>query len=116
MTSGITRTCRPFWGAYSASKAALDAMGRTYAQEVQKTPIRVVIISPGPTRTGMRAQAMPGEDPMTLPHPSEIVPHLIEIASPGFRRTNVLFDFPTKSFSEYPAGVATTANEAAASQ
>ncbi len=103
MSSGITRSCRPFWGAYSASKAALDAMARTYAQEVQKTPIRVVVITPGPIRTGMRAQAMPGEDPMSLPHPSEIVPHLIEMASPGFTRTNVLFDFPSKSYTDYPS-------------
>jgi NAD(P)-dependent dehydrogenase (short-subunit alcohol dehydrogenase family) len=103
MSSGITRSCRPFWGAYSASKAALDAMARTYAQEVQKTPIRVIVITPGAMRTGMRAQAMPGEDPMTLPEPSEIVPHLIEMAAPGFTRTNVLFDFPTKSYTDYPS-------------
>lgn len=103
MTSGITRSCRPFWGPYSASKAALDAMGRTYAQEVKKTPIRVVVIAPGPTRTGMRAQAMPGEDPMTLPHPSEIVPYLVEMASPSFKRTNVLFDFPSRAYSDYPS-------------
>jgi hypothetical protein len=45
---------------------------------------------------------MPGEDPMTLPHPSEIVPYLIEMASPGFKKTNVLFDFPTKSYVEWP--------------
>jgi hypothetical protein len=70
---------------------------------VQKTPIRVVVITPGAMRTGMRAQAMPGEDPMTLPEPSEIVPHLIEMASPGFTRTNVLFDFPTKSYTDYPS-------------
>jgi len=103
MTSGITRSCRPFWGPYSASKAALDALARTYAAEVQKTPIRVIVVAPGPTRTGMRAQAMPGEDPMTLPHPSEIVPHIVEIASPGFERTNVLFDFPSRSYTDYPS-------------
>ena len=101
MTSGITRSCRPYWGPYSASKAALDAMARTYAQEAQRTPLRVVVIAPGPTRTGMRTQAMPGEDPMTLPHPSEIVPHLVEMASPDFKRTSGLFDFPTKTYSEW---------------
>jgi NAD(P)-dependent dehydrogenase (short-subunit alcohol dehydrogenase family) len=103
MTSGITRTCRPFWGPYAASKAALDAMARTYAQEVEKTSIRVVVIAPGPFRTGMRAQAMPGEDPETLPHPEEIVPYLVEMASPKFRRTNMLFDVRTKTYKEYPA-------------
>jgi NAD(P)-dependent dehydrogenase (short-subunit alcohol dehydrogenase family) len=101
MTSGITRSCRPFWGPYSASKAALDAMVRTYAQETQKARIRVVLVAPGPTRTGMRAQAMPGEDPNTLPHPSEIVPHLVEMARPAFRRTEVLFDFPTRTYRDF---------------
>jgi NAD(P)-dependent dehydrogenase (short-subunit alcohol dehydrogenase family) len=102
MTSGITRSCRPFWAAYSASKAALEAMARTYAQETQRTSIRCVLITPGPMRTGMRAQAMPGEDPNTLPQPWEIVPHLVEMASPSFARTNVLFDFPTRSYQVFP--------------
>jgi hypothetical protein len=48
----------------------------------------------------MRAQAMPGENPDTLPHPSEIVPYLIEMASPAFTRTNVRFEFPTRTYIE----------------
>ena len=51
----------------------------------------------------MRAKAMPGEDPTTLPHPSEIVPHLVEMASPAFERTNVLFEFPTNSYRRMAA-------------
>ena len=43
--------------------------------------------------TALRAKAMPGEDPNTIPHPSEIVPYLVEMASPAFARTNVRFDF-----------------------
>jgi hypothetical protein len=46
----------------------------------------------------MRAKAMPGEDPATLPHPAEIVPFLVEMASPAFTRTNVLFEFPTRTY------------------
>ncbi|HEX9906584.1 MAG TPA: SDR family NAD(P)-dependent oxidoreductase, partial [Propylenella sp.] len=42
ISSGAARACRPFWGAYSVSKAALEALARTYAAEVAKTPIRVV--------------------------------------------------------------------------
>ncbi len=101
MTSGAARRLRPFHGPYSTSKAALEAMVQTYAKEVAKTPIKVVAVDPGPTRTAMRAQGRPGEDPMTLPHPSEIVPHLIEMASPGFRRTSGLFEFPTNVYSEW---------------
>jgi NAD(P)-dependent dehydrogenase (short-subunit alcohol dehydrogenase family) len=100
MSSGAARSCRPFWGPYSVSKAALEALARTYSHEVQNTLIRVVMIDPGRTRTSMRAQAMPGEDPNTLPHPSEIVPSLIEMASPAFTRTDVLFDFPRREFRD----------------
>jgi NAD(P)-dependent dehydrogenase (short-subunit alcohol dehydrogenase family) len=103
MSSGAARNCRPFWGPYSVSKAALEALARTYAGEVRNTPIRVVVIDPGRTRTAMRAQAMPGEDPATLPHPSEIVPPLIEMASPGFDRTDVLYDFPRRAYFDLSA-------------
>jgi NAD(P)-dependent dehydrogenase (short-subunit alcohol dehydrogenase family) len=102
MSSGAAHTCRPFWGPYSVSKAALEALAQTYAKEVQKSAVRVVMIDPGRTRTAMRAQAMPGEDPDTLPHPSEIVPHLIEMASPDFARTNALFAFPTRTYTDRP--------------
>jgi NAD(P)-dependent dehydrogenase (short-subunit alcohol dehydrogenase family) len=104
MSSGAASKCRPFWGPYSVSKAALEALVRTYAQEVQSTPIRVVAIEPGRTRTAMRAKAMPGEDPLTLPEPSEIVPHLVEMSSPEFSRTNTLFDFPSRTFFDWPSG------------
>jgi hypothetical protein len=52
----------------------------------------------------MRAQAMPGEDPGALPHPSEIVPYLIDMASPAFSRTNTLFRFPNRDFCDWPSG------------
>ena len=103
VSSGAAANCRPYWGPYSVSKAALEALVRTYAGEVRKTAVRVAAIDPGRTRTSMRAQAMPGEDPATLPHASEIVPHLIEMASPGFGRTNTLFVFPTRTYSDWPS-------------
>jgi NAD(P)-dependent dehydrogenase (short-subunit alcohol dehydrogenase family) len=102
MTSVLARRPRPFWGPYSASKAALEALAQTYAKEVEKTAIRVAVIDPGRTRTGLRAQAMPGEDPTTLPEPSAIVPHVIEMASPKFDQTSVLFDFPTRTYTTLP--------------
>ena len=103
MSSGAAANCRPYWGPYSVSKAALEALVRTYAAEVRTTAIRVAAIDPGRTRTAMRAQAMPGEDPATLPHPSEIVPHLVEMASPAFRRTKTLFVFPTRTYADWPS-------------
>ena len=66
VTSTVGQQPRAFWGSYAVSKAALDMMAKVYAEETQKTNIRVNILNPGPTRTGMRASAMPGEDPQTL--------------------------------------------------
>ena len=103
MSSGAAHSCRPFMGTYSASKAAVEALARTYAGETEKTPIRVVIVHPGPMRTAMRAKAMPGEDPMSLAHPAELAPHLVEMASSNFDKTGVLFDFPAKRFLEFQA-------------
>jgi NAD(P)-dependent dehydrogenase (short-subunit alcohol dehydrogenase family) len=82
VTSGIARTPRAFWGIYAASKAGLDALVTTWADELETTSIKPVLLSPGPMRTKMRAQAFPGEDPMTLPDPSEIAPLVVELARP----------------------------------
>jgi NAD(P)-dependent dehydrogenase (short-subunit alcohol dehydrogenase family) len=102
ITSGAAHNCRPYWGTYSVAKAALEALARTYAAETEKTAIRVSLVNPGAMRTAMRAKAMPGEDPKTLPHPSELAPHLVELASPGFERTGTLFDFPSRAFLSFP--------------
>lgn len=72
VTSGITTHPTPYWGAYGVSKSALEMMVRTYAAEVKHTAFKVNLVNPGSTRTAMRAQAMPGEDPMTLPAPENI--------------------------------------------
>ncbi len=101
LSSGAAWKLRPFWGPYAMSKAALEALLRTYAKEMAKTPVKVMAVDPGPMRTGMRARAMPGEDPETLPHPAELVPHILEMASPDFRRGSGLFAFPTKSYTEW---------------
>ena len=75
LTSGVGgEAARAYWGVYAVSKAALEMLAETYAQENASTPISVAIISPGAMRTAMRAQAMPGEDPETLPHPKELAP------------------------------------------
>ena len=72
---------RAYWGVYAVSKAALEMLAETYAAENASTSISVAIISPGATRTAMRAQAMPGEDPETLPHPQELAPLFYEAAT-----------------------------------
>ena len=82
VTSGVANGVFPYWGAYAASKAALEMMVRTYAGETAKTRLRVNLLDPGIVRTAMRAQAFPGEDPMTLAHPDEIAGHFVPLASP----------------------------------
>jgi NAD(P)-dependent dehydrogenase (short-subunit alcohol dehydrogenase family) len=87
---------RSYWGPYATSKAALDALARTYAAETVNTSnIRVMLINPGPLRTRMRATAMPGEDPLTLRAPQELAPKIVEICSPDWTETGKLYDFPS---------------------
>ena len=79
MTSRVGgELARPFWGAYAVSKAALEMLAQTYAEETKNTDISVAIIDPGAMRTNMRAEAMPGEDPETLPAPEALTPMFFE--------------------------------------
>ena len=82
VTSGIAKRPRAFWSLYASTKAGMDALVAAWADELEHTAIRPVLLSPGPMRTKMRAQAFPGEDPMTLPEPSEIAPLVVELARP----------------------------------
>lgn len=81
VTSGVTQGHYAYWGPYTVSKAGLEAMVYTYANEMSKTKVKANIIDPGAVRTAMRAAAMPGEDPMTLPAPEEITDRFVELAS-----------------------------------
>ena len=94
VTSGAAHKCTAYWGPYSVSKAALEALVRTYAAETATTPIRVMLVNPGPLRTRMRAAAMPGEDPQTLKTPEDLAPHFVRLASPDWTETGKIYDFP----------------------
>jgi NAD(P)-dependent dehydrogenase (short-subunit alcohol dehydrogenase family) len=80
LTSGRAQHAKAFWGSYAASKAAMEALVRCWADEVDGSPLRAIILDPGPMRTAMREQAYPGEDPATLTHPAEIGPLVVELA------------------------------------
>ena len=84
VTSGLAHRCWAYWGPYSISKAALEAMVKTYAAETATTSLKVNCFSPGATRTGMRAKAMPGEDPMSLPHPDDVAEQIVPMCEPSF--------------------------------
>ena len=92
-SSGIVRHNRPYWGGYAVSKAALETLVYTYAAECNGTNVKANVFNPGKTRTRMRAEAMPGEDPMTLPAPEELTPLILELLSPQCMRNGELVDF-----------------------
>ena len=95
VTSGAAHKARAYWGPYTVTKAALEAMVRTYAAETEATPIRKMLVNPGPLRTAMRRAAMPGEDPETLRTPEDLAPHFVRLASPAWNETGRLYDFPS---------------------
>lgn len=101
VTSGAAVKCTAYWGPYSISKAALDALARTYAAETVTTAVRVMLVSPGPLRTRMRALAIPGEDPMSLRTPEEIVPAILNIFRPDWTETGKIYHFPTDSVQAF---------------
>ncbi len=86
VTSGVAEVVHPYWGMYAVSKAALEMLVNTYAAEVANTSVKVNMIDPGVVRTSMRASAMPGEDPMTLPPPDAITDVFVRLASPDFNK------------------------------
>ena len=94
VTSGAAHKCRAYWGPYSVSKAALDALVRSYAAETERTAVRAMLLNPGPLRTGMRRAAMPGEDPDTLKTPEDLAPLFVKLASPDWAETGKIYDFP----------------------
>ncbi|GAB4349682.1 MAG: SDR family NAD(P)-dependent oxidoreductase [Oricola sp.] len=100
MSSGAAQACMPFWGAYSASKAAVVALARTWAGESRNTALRVNYVNPGPTRTRMRAQAMPGENPETLPTAADTAAKIVPLAGPAISETGRLWDVPSASWCD----------------
>ncbi|QFU16626.1 SDR family NAD(P)-dependent oxidoreductase [Microvirga thermotolerans] len=93
VTSGAADKCTAYWGVYAVSKAALNALVRTYAAETVKTPVRVMLLSPGPLATAMRRAAMPGEDQSTLRKPEDLAPHVVKLALPDWTETGKIYDF-----------------------
>ncbi len=93
VTSGAATSARAYWGPYAVTKAALDALARSYAAETVSTKVRVNLFSPGPTRTRMRVQAMPGEDPMTLKTADTVAEKIVALCLPDFQDTGKIYDY-----------------------
>lgn len=92
VTSGAASNPRAFWGAYAVTKAAVETLAKVWAAELQNTDVRVNILNPGATRTGMRAAAFPGEDPETLKTPEDIAGKFVELASPAWTSHGEMID------------------------
>jgi NAD(P)-dependent dehydrogenase (short-subunit alcohol dehydrogenase family) len=94
LTSGASKNPRAYWAPYAASKAALDALVISYAAEIGNVSnVRANLFNPGPTRTGMRAKAFPGEDPMTLPAPDEVAPWVVKMLQPAYAENGAWIQF-----------------------
>lgn len=83
MTSHAAQVRRAYWGIYATSKAALDMMVGTYAEEIKQTNVTANLFNPGRTRTSMRAEAYPGEDPETVKTPEFTAAQLVELVLPS---------------------------------
>jgi NAD(P)-dependent dehydrogenase (short-subunit alcohol dehydrogenase family) len=101
LSSGAAVNCRPYWGVYSASKAALEAIVRTYAAEIDSSTVRTNLLDPGPLHTQMRAKAKPGEDPETLQHPRVVAPDIVRMIAPDFTDNGTRYEFPTKTVTRF---------------
>jgi NAD(P)-dependent dehydrogenase (short-subunit alcohol dehydrogenase family) len=98
VTSGAAHRIRAFWGPYAVSKAALETMVVTWARESEITSIKANLLNPGPLRTAMRAQAMPGEDADTLDRPDVLVPALMRLLSPALEESGRVWNHPTNDW------------------
>ena len=85
LTSSVGQQPRAFWGAYAASKAAMEALLIAYAEENRALGhVRVAIVDPGATRTAMRARAYPGEDPVSVKPPEDVARRLTALLGEPF--------------------------------
>jgi NAD(P)-dependent dehydrogenase (short-subunit alcohol dehydrogenase family) len=103
ITSAVAWLARPYFGAYAASKSALNALVQAYAAECATTPVRVNLFSPGQTRTRMMSIAFPGVDPETLPTPEEVAKTIVPLCLPSCMDNGKLYDFRSGKFLEFRA-------------
>jgi len=93
VSSGAAAARNAYWGPYAVSKAALEALVKTYAHEISSTNVRVNLINPGPVRTEMRQQAFPGEDPMSLPTPQDVALQFLDVVDVSCADNGKVFSF-----------------------
>lgn len=93
VTAAAATTCKAYWGSYSVTKAALDALAKTYAAECNASAVKVNLVDPGPQRTALRAQAWPGEDSETVARPGAFAAQLVQLVSPELDTSGAHYTF-----------------------
>jgi NAD(P)-dependent dehydrogenase (short-subunit alcohol dehydrogenase family) len=88
-------------GPSAASKAALEALARAWAQETASTKLRVNLFNPGPVRTRLRATVFPGEDPATLAPPEQVAELILPMCAPDWTETGRLYDYPSRRLKNF---------------
>jgi NAD(P)-dependent dehydrogenase (short-subunit alcohol dehydrogenase family) len=101
MSSDCAETCTPYWGLYSSSKAALNALAQTYSQEIKTTSVCVTIVDPGPISTALRKSAMPGEDSRILKTPDVLAPFLMKFLMPEWTISGAKYSFQGEVLKEF---------------
>ncbi len=101
LSSSVAHSARAYWGPYAASKAAVEVLARAWADEMKSSRLKINSVDPGATRTAMRAQAAPGEDPLSLPHPSEVGAKIARLCHPDVQETAKLFVVRQNKFVAY---------------
>jgi NAD(P)-dependent dehydrogenase (short-subunit alcohol dehydrogenase family) len=81
MSSGAGQRAAPGWGAYAVAKSGVEGFTKTVAAEVEHSGVKVIALNPGGTRTQMRAEAYPQEDPLTLKSPEELARFLVSLVT-----------------------------------
>lgn len=101
VTSGAANKASAYLGPYSASKAALEALVRVWANETASTALRVNLFNPGPIRTRMRAAVFPGEDPLKLDTPEQAAEFIVPMCAPSWNETGKFYDYPTRKLLSF---------------
>jgi len=101
ITSDDASNANAYRGPSGASKAALDTLARTWANETASTPLRVNLFSPGPIRTRLRATVFPGEDPMELDTPEQAAEFIVPMCLPSWNETGKLYDYKSRTLNSF---------------
>ncbi len=92
VSAAVAALPRPFWGPYAASKAALETLARTWAEEAVKSALRVNVLRLPPLATQLRARAYPGEDAATLAQPDVVARAFVDLAAPDYEETGQIVE------------------------